>query len=288
MKSTDFPKRIEIEPTNHCNSKCIYCPRKFGIGEKGFMGLDLYKKIIDEAAEYPETVLQLFRWGESLLHPEFSEMLKYVRGKFKEVQLATNAILLDKKMSEIIAETVTFLSFSIDLEEAYRTRRGVDAYHAVEENIINFLKHNEKTTTQISMVRNNSTDGKDAEKFKKLWMDKIDRVRIYEEHSIGGRYGATRFKREKRAPCVKPFTDIVIYWNGKTRRCNHDWSNKPLGCMSDNTLSEIWKSAEFEKIREEQLSLRFTDEICKNCDSWYPGEGAQGTGYLYEEKLGVK
>lgn len=281
MKVVDFPKRIEIEFTNYCNSRCVYCPRRFGVGEEGFMALRLYKKIIEEAERHPDVVLQLHRRGESLLHPDFIEMLEYINGKFKEVQLATNAILLDKKRSEVIAKTVTFLSFSIDLPETYSLKRGVDVYNIVEENVMNFLKINRKTKTQVSMVKDDSVTDEDVQKFKELWIDKVERVRIYEEHSIDGIYGATRIKREKRHPCVKPFTDMVIYWNGKVVRCNHDWSNKPSGDVNNNTISEIWNNAEFKKIREEQLSLNFTeDNICKKCDSWYPEEGKQGIGYL--------
>lgn len=281
MKIIDFPKRIEIELSNRCNSKCTYCPRNFGVGKEGFMSLRLYKKIINEAEKHVDITLQLHRRGESLLHPDFVKMLDYIKGKFKEVQLATNAILLDVEKAEAIAETVTFLSFSIDLPEVYALKRGVDVYEVVEKNILDFLRINKKTKTQVSMVKDGSVKEKDMQKFKELWIDKVDRVRIYEEHSVGGVYGATKAKREGRTPCVKPFTDMVIYRNGKVVRCNHDWSNKPLGDLNENTIDEIWNNAEFEKIRREQLSLEFTEEICKKCNSWYPEEGKQGTGYIF-------
>lgn len=281
METPEFPKRIEIEFSNYCNSKCSYCPRRFGVGDEGFMSFKLYKKIIDETERYPNVTLQLHRRGESLLHPNFIEMLEYIKGKFKEVQLATNAIPLDKNKAEVIAEVVSFISFSIDLPETYAFKRGVDVYKLVEENILNFLKINRKTITQVSMVKDNSVGYEDVQRFRDLWLDKVDRVRIYEEHSVGGIYGATRIKREKRTPCVKPFTDIVIYWNGKVVRCNHDWSNKPLGYFDNNTIREIWNNAEFKRIRKEQITLKFTDDICKQCDSWYSQEGKQGTGCIF-------
>ena len=283
MKADDFPRRIEIEFTNACNSKCVYCPRTFGVGEEGFMRLGLYKKIIDEAKPHHETTLQLHRRGESLLHPDFTGMLLYTKGLFKEVQLATNAILLDKDKSELISQVVTFISFSIDLPDKYHLKRGVDAYKSVHENIDYFLKINRKAKTQVSMVKDPSVKDEDVEKFKELWIGKVDTIRVYEEHSVGGVYGATRVKRDKRMPCAKPFTDMVIYWNGKVVRCNHDWSNRPLGDVNTHAIGEIWMNEEFKRLRGRQVSLDFRDEdVCSKCDSWYSQEGRQETGYIFK------
>lgn len=281
MKTKDFPERIEIEFTNKCNSKCIYCPRQYGVGDEGVMPFYLFKKIIDEAEQYAGIALQLHRRGESLLHPEFEKMLEYLRGKFNDVQLATNAILLDKKKAESIAEAVTFLSFSIDLPESFHRKRGVDVYPLVEKNISHFLDINRKTRTQVSMVCDDTTRAEDLERFKALWLDKVDRVRVYEEHSVGGAYGATRNRRAKRSTCMKPFNDVVIYWDGNVVRCNHDWSNKPLGDIRSGSIAGIWHGAEFDRVRKEQSALDFTDDICKTCDSWYPEAGKQETGYVF-------
>ncbi len=89
-------------------------------------------------------------------------MLEYIGGKFKEVQLATNAILLNKIKAEAIAEAVTFISVSIDLPETYAIKRGVDVYKLVEENILNFLKINRRTNTQVSMVKDGSVSDGDV------------------------------------------------------------------------------------------------------------------------------
>ena len=284
MIVSDFPKRIEIEFTNCCNSKCSYCPRRFGVGNEGFMDLELFKKIIKESEDYPETTLQLHRRGESLLHPIFIEMLEYIKGRFKSIQLATNAIFLSEEIAKCIAQTVSFVSFSIDLAESYPQKRGVDLYNIVESNILNFLRINRDAETQISMVKDESVSDADVLNFKSIWLDRVCRVRVYQEHSIDGVYGSTQVKRKKRSPCVKPFTDMVTYWDGRVVRCNHDWSNVALGDLNESTINEIWKNAQFEEIRKEQLSLQFTDDICRECDSWYAEEGCQETGYVFRSR----
>jgi len=45
---TRFPTHIDFESTNNCNLRCVMCPREFMKEDKGFMDIDLFKKVIDE------------------------------------------------------------------------------------------------------------------------------------------------------------------------------------------------------------------------------------------------
>lgn len=283
MKESVFPKRIEIELTNACNSKCVYCPRNYGIGEEGFMSFELFRRIIDESSAHQDIVIQLHRRGESLLHPRFSDMLSYVKGKFRDVQIATNAINLDEKKAFIMAEVMDFVSFSLDLPCRYFEKRGVDVYPQVEKNINRFISINKKARMQVSAVRDDDMAETDIEAFRKIWNGKVDRVRIYQKHSIDGVFGAMADKKRDRKPCMKPFTDMVIYWDGKVVRCNHDWSNEPIGYASREGIMEIWNNDNYQRLRDEQKKLCFSEDVCKNCDSWYAEEGVQGTGYVFEK-----
>lgn len=64
---------INLEPTNACNLNCIMCIR--GNRPIGMMQLDLFRHLIDEAADMGGVSLYLHVGGESLLHPRFVEML---------------------------------------------------------------------------------------------------------------------------------------------------------------------------------------------------------------------
>ena len=279
-----LPKRLEIEFTNACNSRCGYCPRFYLIGvDAGFLEVSLFRKIVDEAASEPSTVLQLHRRGESLLHPDFDDMLRYLQGKFSGLQLATNGILLDARKAEIIAGTLTFLSFSIDHPALFRKNRGVDCYEEVEKNILHFLDiNNDRVMTQVSMVRTDTTGGNHVDEFVEIWKDRVDRVRIYEEHSSDGAFGSLKEKRKNRKPCVKPFTDMVIFYDGSVMRCNHDWNGEPMGNVNDGSIADIYGNDRYRDLRNQQETLCITDEPCKSCDSWYAEEGKQGTGLSYE------
>jgi len=94
-----LPIRLWIEPTDHCNLSCVMCPNKdLPKEKKGFMDLNLFQKIIDEAAAFAFDAHLLHR-GESLLHPRFFEMARYANDKGVRTKLHTNATVLDEKKS---------------------------------------------------------------------------------------------------------------------------------------------------------------------------------------------
>ncbi|MBF0343323.1 MAG: radical SAM protein [Nitrospirae bacterium] len=279
-----FPKRLEIELSSKCNLHCVYCPRNYVENLNGYMELELFKKIIEETANYPQTVIVLHRRGESMLHPMFNEILYHVANKFEEVQMATNSTLLTQDKFEAIVKGLTFLSFSLDPPATYNKTRIPAKYDKVERNILNFLEFNKgRVRTQASMVKTDNVLEEDVLVFKEIWRDRVDRVRIYEEHSINGVFGAMQIPRKNRQPCVMPSYEILIYDNGHVGRCNHDWNGDPMGDLNHSTIREIWHNRKYEDLREQHQRLEFKDIVCKECDSWYPEIGIQGTGEVLEK-----
>lgn len=283
LELKDLPARCEIELSSACNLKCTYCPRRHLDPLKGFMDVELFESIIRQLPY--ETILTLHRRGESLLHPQFGTCLDLVRDRFKEIQLATNATLLDKDKSFQIIDAITFLSFSIDAPERFDLTRSPARYAEVEENILRFLDLNQGTvTTQVSMVQTNETSKEEVDHFRSLWERRVDRVRIYQEHSSDGRFGSLGEKRPERAPCSMPFYEILVFSDGKVGRCNHDWNGAPLGDLNVQTIKEVWTSEAYQALRDQHLNLKITDQVCGSCDSWYPVKGQQQTGQVYVKR----
>lgn len=278
-----FLQRCEIELSSMCNLKCVYCPRKYVDGLAAFMEWRLFKKIIDELEPYPETILALHRRGESLLHPKISEFIDYIKGKFKTIQLATNGTLLDEKISQKLIRSISFISFSLDVPDVFDRTRTPANYAKTEKKILRFLAMNKgKVKTQVSMVRAPETDPESVKTFYKIWKQKVDRIRIYEEHSSDGKFGSLRLKRKNRSACTMPFYEMVVFSDGMVGRCNHDWNGTPLGTLNETTIQEIWHSPKYYNLRTQHQKLTITDSVCRDCDSWYPVTGRQMTGETYE------
>jgi len=275
----DMPQRCEIELSSACNLRCTYCPRRFLDGISAFMEMDLFCRIIDELSPWPETIVVLHRRGESLLHPRFGDCLDYIRGKFHSIQIASNATLLDERMARKLIDTVTFISFSLDAPQAFDRTRVPARYADVEKKVMRFLDLNAgRVTTQVSMVRTPDTPPGDVDTFKSIWQGKVDRIRVYEEHSADGLFGSLGRGRQDRTPCAMPFYEMLVFSDGRVGRCNHDWNGAPLGDLTSASLRQVWSSAGYTDLRRQHATLQLNDTVCRGCDSWYPVAGHQMTG----------
>ncbi|RLF38608.1 MAG: radical SAM protein, partial [Thermoplasmata archaeon] len=138
-----LPIRLWIEPTSHCNLKCIMCLNKdLPPGKKGYMDFEVFKKIIDEVKGHTHDI-SIHHRGESLLHPKLPDMIRYATESGVYVKLHTNATLLSEKKSiELIESGLNLLSFSFDgygKEEYEKIRIGAN-FEKTLENIKNFIK----------------------------------------------------------------------------------------------------------------------------------------------------
>lgn len=283
MHFSPFPPRVEIELSSACNLHCTYCPRQYLPPMGQYLDMSLWRKLINELSHHPDTILTLHRRGESLLHPQLASIMDDVAGRFAQVQLATNATLLTEEKFDPLVRGLTFLSFSLDIPERFNaTRRGAN-YAEVESNILRFLAYNQgRVRTQASMVRTDAVAEAQCQVFIDLWQNRVDRVRVYEEHSKGGVFGAMQQRRTPRQPCTMPFYEILIYADGSVGRCNHDWNGPRLGDLNTQSIAEIWNGPELESLRRQHHSLDITDPVCRGCDAWYPLAGSQETGKVVE------
>jgi len=278
----DFPKSIIVEPTVSCNQICPFCPRWKIEKNTGFMEWELYTKLLDEIAQYPDRRLSLFRRGESLLHKRIVDMFEYARPRVSEIQLMTNGTCLTPKISEALCDKLDFISFSLDVKSKFAERRGGN-YDKTVEKILYFLgiTDNKKVETQVSIVETDDMTQEEVEEFKNFWVDKVNRVRIYQEHSKDGKFGSIQENdRGERKTCMKPSYETLVYFDGTVGRCNHDWNGKILGDVNQQTIAEVWQNTAYQDLREQHETLNITDETCNACDSWYPTLTEQGTGKI--------
>jgi radical SAM protein with 4Fe4S-binding SPASM domain len=250
--------------------------------EKGFMDFDVFKKIIDEASYFVCDV-NLFHRGESLLHPEIFEMIKYAKDKGLSTRLNTNATLLDKERSYQIFESgLDFLSFSFDGYEKKiyeNIRRGAD-FNETLDNILRFLtikrqlhKNSPYTTFTVIEFPNGST-GEMRKDIKKQFIKKFDSLPLNQfvsraPHNWAGGYNNNnKILNKSFLPCTFPWYSLTIFWDGRVVPCPQDFFGKlTLGNVKDSSLLDIWNGPK-EIFLREKLSRREYKDImpCNRCD----------------------
>jgi len=256
----NIPKRVTIELTNRCNRACRGCPRHKMTSPLGDMSLTLLQRIVEQLPS--NTIIVPFFRGEAVFHPQFVEALQ-ILNRFDEVQMATNGDLLTDSKKEAVLKTCSFISYSL------HTSSLPDDLPEIAE----FLDEarSKGLDTQVSILETEIPDG-GKQTLVDSWLQHADRFRIYVEHSKDG-FGNVDSKYKKdfgNKPCSKPFTDMVIYWDGKVVLCNHDWDNKePVGDLNHQYIDDVWNGDEYSKIRENHtMGYRKQVNSCKDCDYW--------------------
>ena len=124
------PASVMIELTNHCQLACFTCPRDKQDAHDydiGFMPLEVFQKVFLQFEDTIET-LDLTGLGESLMHPQVFDIIRFVRSRKKvHIYLTTNTILLnDEKLTGLEQDPVDTLCVSIDgtNQEQFSSVRG--------------------------------------------------------------------------------------------------------------------------------------------------------------------
>lgn len=135
--------KIYIEITNICNLNCSFCPDTNRI--KSFMSVENFKHIVYEIKDYTN-LIALHVKGEPLMHPQLKQILKICKDIGLEVNITTNAILLDKKLDTLInSSAVRQINMSL-----HSISKNKD--YNLEEYINNILKASVEITNKTNII----------------------------------------------------------------------------------------------------------------------------------------
>jgi MoaA/NifB/PqqE/SkfB family radical SAM enzyme len=269
-----FPNECVIELTNNCDLQCIFCPHQHMKREKGYIELRLFKKIIDEISDSCELV-DLDMFGESFLHPQVFEMVKYCKSKGLTTIVHTNMNSVDKAMSEkIISSGLDMIVISIDgsTPETYESiRRGANFEKVMTNTNALLGSGNPKPHVTVQMIYMTKNLG-EVNGFYDLWRGKkVDSVRIrpYENiHRQAADLNALGIKKNVDSrPCIHLWRKMYICWDGKVVSCCNDYDNfNILGDAKEDSVRKIWNNGDYLAFRRKHLDgQRCAIPLCKSC-----------------------
>lgn len=264
MKKSFHIVSIVLEPTNHCTLRCALCPTSDDMKrERGYMDYDLFTRIIDENSHIQ--FVNLFLWGEPLLHPRIFEMIAYAKSKGIEANMYSNATLLDQEKSRMLLESgLDRLVISLDgVDSAYESIRNYP-YKKVEQNILELLalrkEMDARTAVDVSMVVGKETeDG--VKEYKKRWVSVVDTLWLQRQN--------TYEKKQRTKSCFELWRgNVVVHWNGTVVPCFIDYdATVKLGDASKQSIEEIYNGEKFQQIRTMHANGKFP-MICNFCSEY--------------------
>jgi MoaA/NifB/PqqE/SkfB family radical SAM enzyme len=273
------PPSIEIEPTNLCNLRCVTCPGSRSIYPRGFMDMDLFRRIIGEAATIGVKRVHLFLRGEPTLHPHIFEMVAYVKDCGLPIHLTTNGMtltpernaqLLDAGMTQIDQVTVSFIGHSRESHEA--TMRGVD-HEKVVANVTDLIRQRRERGLSgpiIETILNPTPENRhEWDDFHRFWKERVDHARLG-----GVSLSFAEYKREavenihRTSRCSQVYYRMPVTWDGLVPQCVMDFDgDRIVGDLKKDSIMDTWNSERMREIRRLHQERRFeTLPACLHCD----------------------
>ncbi len=200
LKNGRIPLCVDVETASICDLACDFCYRESLATPDKIIKEELYKNIIDQAAEIGVPSVKLNWRGEPLLNPKLYKFIEYAKKRgILEVIINTNATHLNEKTSErLIDAGLDFMIYSFDggTKKTYEMMRPgrfkKNKFEDVYNNIINFYKIRERKgakfpRTKIQMILTKDTyDEQDS--FFKLFNDFVDEVSVTQYSERGGNF----------------------------------------------------------------------------------------------------
>ncbi len=286
------PLLVMIEPTNRCNFKCVYCPT----GDQGLlkdapcrplgdMGIKLFKQIIDSMDGFLPSMIkrvQLFKDGESLLHPDIIEMIRYVKASaaVKEVDITTNGSLLSPGMAEgIVLSGLDTIRVSFEgsvLNEEYKkmTRSGY-TYDDIKNNLYLLAEAKKKHGSVSPYIEAKLVNTGISQELKDRFSADFRQVaqEITFDPLVDRKGGTGRIiKGEKELlaaqVCPVPFYGLAVNFNGTVSICCADWNHTTLvGDLNHESLYEVWHGDRLHTFRRMQVEFRKSEHLlCGKCE----------------------
>src|SRR5687767_6070151 len=76
-RAPSMPEIVQIESTNICNAKCVFCPRDEMHRRQGIMTVELFRKIVDECAALGITHVRMHNYGEAFIDKQLVDKVRY-------------------------------------------------------------------------------------------------------------------------------------------------------------------------------------------------------------------
>jgi len=265
-----LPDIVQIESTNICNAKCVFCPRDEMHRRQGVMEMDLFTKIVDECAARGITHVRVHNYGEPFLDRQLVEKVRYAKAKgIKEVGMISNGSLITEDIAQgMIDAGLDAINISVDAagkDVFERTRLNLD-YDTVVANIRSLARlRREAGRTHpkliLSFVRQNNSA--EEQEFIREWSQVADKIHITDLHNWAGTLNA---RSAVQFPCYRLWLTFTVLWDGRVSLCCADFDGRHiLGDLRTSTIEQVWNSPAYRAVRRQHLESG-GPEICRSCD----------------------
>lgn len=277
------PAEIYIDPSNACDLRCTFCPQSnWGKRRRGLMPFELYARAIDQAAELKPRRVNLFCYGEALLHKEIGRMIRHAVERGLWVRIHTNAKSLDSNKARMLLESgLSEIRFSFDTadRELYNRLRVRSDFDIVLSNILSFIDLKKELGYSHPLIHLQEMvpfeEGKEPQnttEYQKLFADKDVIFDARYMHNFAGSSAESQFvglRVQGKSVCRELYRRLVVTFDGKIHACCLDAEGHNIigDLAKGDSIESAWNSPAMQKLRH----LTGTGQVqnllpCKDCD----------------------
>ncbi len=287
---------IEIEVTNYCNAKCVFCANKQLKRSRGFLRVSEFECFVNKIVGleknfffrkysgemYPR--ITFCGLGEPLLHPEISQIVKIAHNAGLYTQLVTNGMLLTppilKKLIDAGLNEMAISLHSINPNNYFAiTGLQIDNLKKTLLDCKNFFAE-KKLKFEIwrikhpnPKIRDTIQDEIDFQTFiQEIGLDWCEILGPSEPWSRDGYVPTSKCEMVNDNPfwCNKIVFTVNTDWEGNLVLCCNDYNSEHinLGNVFDDSFS-------FQEYMTKKMDIFFKKkmpELCLNCRRWADNE----------------
>jgi MoaA/NifB/PqqE/SkfB family radical SAM enzyme len=265
-----LPEIVQIESTNICNAKCVFCPRDDMHRKQGVMDMALFRKIVDECAALGIEHVRMHNYGEPFVDRSLVEKVRYAKERgIPQVGMISNGSLITEAAARGMIEAgLDAINISVDASgrEVFESTRLGLKYDKVIGNIERLVRIREELDRRrpkliLSFVRQNNSV--DEQAFIEHWRQVADKIHITDLHNWAGTLNQ---ESDVNYPCYRPWLTFTVLWDGRVSLCCADFDGRTvLGDLRTATIREVWNSDAYRSVRRQHLESGGPD-ICRSCD----------------------
>jgi MoaA/NifB/PqqE/SkfB family radical SAM enzyme len=261
---------VQIESTNICNAKCVFCPRDEMERKQGVMSWELFTKVADECAALGIQHIRLHNYGEAFIDRKLVEKIRYAKGRgIEEVGIISNGSLITDDVARGIVDAgLDAINISVDAagkDVFERTRVGLK-YDKVMTGIERILSARaglgrSRPKLILSFVRQDNSVEEQA--FIDQWKSRADKIHVTDLHNWAG---TLHHDSDVRFPCYRAWLTFTVLWDGRVSLCCADFDGRHvLGDLRTHTIAEVWNNDAYRRTRRDHLD-HGGPSICQSCD----------------------
>ena len=158
-KLFSMPKMLALDPTNLCDLKCPLCPT--GLRDKavqrGSIKLEQFKVIVNRLGKYLQSI-NLYSWGEPLLHKSLVDMIRHtaINHKIRTITSVHLGNLSEEQVEGLVTSGLDKLIVSVDgaTQEVYQKYRVGGDIEKVFSNMKRLVEAKKQHNSKVNIVWN--------------------------------------------------------------------------------------------------------------------------------------